>query len=240
MAYYGISARNDGQRAAISALMNDKPLLFLTGPAGTGKTLITQAVGLHRLTDAQDFRKMMYTRMQTQVGVDLGFLPGDLHEGKTYPFMRPFLDNLDAMAPAAKQTYHYLTSGGEDKRRLFFDPIQTMRGGSFLHTFVITDESQNLDPHVIGTIATRPSTGTKIVFLGNFAQIDDERLRKPETNGLYRLLSGLYEVGAHEYFDHVNLTEVQRHPVVDVVERILRNHDMPVEFAELEARGNVG
>jgi predicted ribonuclease YlaK len=237
LAYYGISARNDGQRAAIRALTNDKPLLFLTGPAGTGKTLLAEAVGLSRLTE-HDYRKMMYTRMQTQVGESLGFLPGDVAE-KTYPFMRPFLDNLDAMEPAAKRTYTFMTSGGEDKRRLFFDAIQTMRGGSFLSMFVMTDEAQNLDTHTIGTVATRPSDGTKIVFLGNFAQIDDDRLRRTETNGLYRLLAGLYDIGAYEYFDHVNLTEVMRHPVVDVVERILRNHDMAPEFAELEARGNV-
>ncbi|TCM89631.1 PhoH-like protein [Paenibacillus sp. BK033] len=238
MAYYGVTAKNEGQRVAVRALLNDKPLLFLTGPAGTGKTLITEAVGLHRLTEAQDFRKMMYTRMQTQIGVDLGALPGSVDE-KTYPFMRPFLDNLDAMAPEAKRAYHYLTTGGEDKRKLFFDAIQTMRGGSFLHMFVMTDEAQNLDTHTISTVATRPADGTKIVFLGNFAQIDDHRLRTPETNGLYRLLAGLYEAGAFEYFDHVNLTEVMRHPVVDVVERILRNHDMPAEFATLEARGNI-
>lgn len=238
MPYYGVTAKNEGQRAAVRALLNDKPLLFLTGPAGTGKTLITEAVGLHRLTEAQDFRKMMYTRMQTQIGVDLGALPGSVDE-KTYPFMRPFLDNLDAMAPEAKRAYHYLTAGGDDKRKLFFDAIQTMRGGSFLHMFVMTDEAQNLDAHTISTVATRPADGTKIVFLGNFAQIDDDRLRTPETNGLYRLLAGLYDASAHEHFDHVNLTEVMRHPVVDVVERILRNHDMPVEFAELEALGNV-
>lgn len=238
MAYWGVSPRNAAQWHAIKALENDKPLLFLTGPAGTGKTLIAQAVGLHRLSERRDYRKMMYTRMQTQIGIDLGALPGDVGE-KTYPFMRPFLDNLDAMAPEAKRAYHYLTAGGEDKKQLFFDAIQTMRGGSFLYMFVMSDESQNLDTHTIATLATRPSDGTKIVFLGNFAQIDDERLRTPTTNGLYRLLSGLYEVGAHEYFDHVNLTEVQRHPVVDVVERILRNHAMPTEFEALEKRGNI-
>jgi predicted ribonuclease YlaK len=239
MAHYGVSAKNEGQRSAIRALSNDKPLLFLTGPAGTGKTLVTQAVGLHRLTEAQDFRKLMYTRMQTQIGVDLGALPGTVGE-KTYPFMRPFLDNLDAMDASAKRAYHYFTTGGEDKQRIFFDAIQTMRGGSFMQMFVMTDEAQNLDTHTIATVATRPVTGTKIVFLGNFAQIDDERLRKPETNGLYRLLAGLYDKGAHEYFDHVNLTEVMRHPVVDVVEQILRNHDMSPDFAALEALGNVG
>lgn len=239
MAFYGVSARNNGQMAAIQALLNDKPFTFLTGPAGVGKTLIAQAVGLHRMVEARDYRKLMYTRMQTQVGVNLGALPGDAAE-KTYPFMRPFLDNFDAMDVGAKRAYEYCRSGDADKQRIVFDAIQTMRGGSFMHMYVMADESQNLDTHVICTLGTRPAAGTKIVFLGNFAQVDDPKLRRPESNGLYQLLSGLYDrPEAAQYFDHVNLTQVERSPIVSIVEDILRNHDMPAEFAALEARGNV-
>jgi predicted ribonuclease YlaK len=238
MTCWGVTARNEAQKVAIRALLNDKPYAFLTGPAGSGKSLVAQAVGLERTVERKDFDKLVYTRLQAQLGMEIGHLPGDINE-KTYPFVRPFLDNLEAMSPESKQIVQYLMAGG-DKARVFFDPIQTMRGGSFHRAYIIVDEAQNLDVATIHAVATRLATSSKMVFCGNFAQIDTPKLRKPETNGLYRLLSGLYERNAHDYFDHVNLTEVERHPAIAIVEDILRNHEMAQEFAELEARGNVG
>lgn len=238
MAFFGITAKNDDQKRAMQALINDKPFTFLTGPAGSGKTLVAQAVGLERSIESRLYRKMIYTRLQTQVGMDVGALPGDLNE-KTYPFIAPFMDNLEVMSDKSGEIKRYLTEGDEDKRKVFFDSIQTIRGRSLNYTYVMFDEIQNVDIHTIAALATRPGLNAKFVFLGNFSQIDTPKLRSTKTNGLYRLLNGLYEKDAYEYFDHVNLTETQRHPVVEVVEDILRNHEMPAEFAELEARGNI-
>lgn len=237
MAFFGISAKNDDQKRAMQALINGKPFTFLTGPAGSGKTLVAQAVGLERTTESRTYRKMIYTRLQTQVGMDVGALPGDLNE-KTYPFIAPFMDNLEVMSDKSGEIKRYLTEGDEDKRKVFFDSIQTIRGRSLNYTYVMFDEIQNVDIHTIAALATRPGLNAKFVFLGNFSQIDNPKLRSTKTNGLYRLLHGLYEKDAHKYFDHINLTETQRHPVVEVVEDILRNNEMPPEFAELEARGN--
>lgn len=236
MAFFGVSARNSGQKRAMQALVNDKPYLFITGPAGGGKTLIAQAVGLEHVVEEKRYRKLIYTRLQAQLGKELGFLPGDINE-KTYPFIRPFLDNLDAMSDNAKQIVSYLMAGG-DKSKIFFDPIQTMRGGTFHHTFFLGDEIQNLDVGTMHGVATRLGEGTKMVFCGNFAQVDTPSLRNPKSNGMYQLLNGLYAEGAHHIFDHVNLTEVERHPAIGIVEDILRNNEMAPEFAALEARGN--
>lgn len=238
MAFFGISSRNEAQAQAMRAAINDKPFLFITGPAGGGKTLVPLAVGLERTLETQHFRRLIYTRMQTQVGENLGALPGDLDE-KTFPFIAPFMDNLEAMSDESGEIKRYLLEGDEDKRKIFFDPIQTIRGRSLNHTYLLSDESQNLDVPTIAALATRPVIGSKFVFVGNFSQIDLPKLRRPETNGLYQLLNGLYEQGAYEYFDHINFTEQQRHPVVEVVERILRTHDVPEEFLALEARGNI-
>lgn len=237
MSFFGITAKNDEQKRAMQALINSKPFTFLTGPAGSGKTLVAQAVGLERTIERQNYRKMIYTRLQTQVGMDVGALPGDLNE-KTYPFVAPFMDNLEVMSNKSNEIKRYLTEGDEDKRKVFFDSIQTVRGRSLNFTYFMADEAQNIDIHTIAALATRPGLNAKFVFLGNFSQIDAPKLRSTKTNGLYRLLSGLYEKEAHQYFDHINLTETQRHPVVEVVEEILRNNEMPPEFAELEARGN--
>lgn len=238
MAYWGISARNNAQVRAMQALANDKPFTFLTGPAGSGKTLIAQAVGLDSVIERKNHRKLVYTRLQTQVGMDVGALPGDINE-KTFPFIAPFMDNLEVLTEKPSEVKRYFTEGDEDKRKIFFDSIQTIRGRSLNHTFFLGDEFQNLDIHTMTAIATRPGINAKFVFMGNFSQIDNAKLRDPRTNGLYRLLHGLYEKGAYEYFDHVNLTETQRHPVVEIVEEILRNNEMDPEFAELEARGSV-
>jgi predicted ribonuclease YlaK len=113
-----------------------------------------------------------------------------------------------------------------------------MRGGSFHQSFIMVDEAQNLEVATIAAIATRLAEGSKMVFLGNFSQIDNYKLRVPEKNGLFRLLDGLYEGGYNDVFEHVNLTTVERHKAVYVVEKILRDHEMNETFAELEARGN--
>ena len=237
MSFFGITSKNDEQKRAMQALINSKPFTFLTGPAGSGKTLVAQAVGLEKTIEERRFRKLIYTRLQTQVGMDIGALPGDLNE-KTYPFVAPFMDNLEVLSAKSNEIKRYLTEVDEDKRKVFFDSIQTIRGRSLNYSYVMLDEIQNVDIHTIAALATRPGMNAKFVFLGNFSQIDNPKLRNTKTNGLYRLLNGMYEKGAHQYFDHINLTETQRHPVVEVVEDILRNHEMPEEFAELEARGN--
>ena len=238
MGFFGIASKNDEQKAAMQALISDKPFTFITGPAGGGKTLIPQAVGLEKTLEEQKYRRFLYTRMQTQVGENLGALPGDIDE-KTFPFVAPFMDNLEEMSDDYGRIKRYILEGDEDKRKIFFDPIQTIRGRSLPHTFLLGDEIQNIDVHTMAAIASRPSRNAKFVFVGNFSQIDTKRLRNPENNGLYQLLNGLYERDAHQYFDHINFTENQRDPVVNVVEDILRNHDMPPEFAALEARGNI-
>lgn len=217
----------------MQALSNSKPFTFITGPAGGGKTLIAQAVGLEHTLEDRRYRKLVYTRLQAQMGKDVGAIPGDLNE-KTYPFMRPFVDNLDVMSQRPKEILEY-----ELNDRIFFDPVQTMRGGTQHYAFVLADECQNFDAPTMHGLATRIGEGSKFVFCGNFSQVDVKQLRDPKHNGFYQLLKGLYDEGAHDYFDHINFTETQRHPVVEVVEGILRNHEMAPEFEELESRGNV-
>lgn len=238
MAFFGIKANNNAQKVLMQALTNDKPFTFITGPAGCGKTLVAQAVGLEGTIEDRKFRKMIYTRMQTQVGENLGALPGSIDE-KTYPFIAPFMDNLEVMSDMPTSIKRYIFDGDEDKRKVFFDPIQTIRGRSLNHTFFLGDEFQNLDINTFAAVATRPGMNAKFVFTGNFSQIDNPKLRTPETNGLYQLLNGFYENNAHHYFDHINLTETQRHPVVTLVEKILRSHNVDERFLALESRGNI-
>lgn len=238
MTVFGINGRNEEQKAAIRALMNDKAFTFLTGPAGAGKNLLAQAVGLESVLDKGKFRKLIYTRLQVQVGLNVGALPGSMDE-KTKPFAQPFFDNLEVLTSKPGELNRYFSEADEDKRKIFFDAIQTIRGRSLNHTYLLCDEVQNLDPQTLHAIATRPGQNIKFVFLGNFAQIDVPSLRTPEKNGFYKLLNGLYEREAFEHFSHVNLAETQRNAVVGIVEDIMRNNSMAPEFEALEKRGDV-
>jgi predicted ribonuclease YlaK len=234
MAYFGLSARGEEQKAAVRALANNKPFTIITGPPGTGKTLLAQAVGLHKTLEEPDYRKMNYSRLQTQIGADIGAIPGDF-EGKSHPFVAPFMDNLEVLTSRPKDVKEYFDT------KIFFDPPQTVRGRSRHHTFDMHDEAQNNDNGLVHAIGTRPALGSKVVLLGNFAQIDNRKASTPETNGLYTLLAGLYRLDPEQrFFDHINLRVTHRSPVVELVEEIFREKkEYDPRFAELEARGNV-
>lgn len=236
MEYQGVSANNEEQVEALRILNNMKPYTFITGPAGSGKTLLAGAVGLEKVINhpKDDYKKVIYTRLQVQTGLNLGYLPGDF-EGKTDPFIEPFKDNFGEMDFSLP--LDHLMSG--KNKKLDFMPIQTMRGRTIPNAFIIIDEAQNLDENTITTIATRLGKGSKMVFLSNFAQIDDETqiLTNPKNNGLYQLLSALYANRGYDYFDHVHLTQVERSNAAAFIEKIMRNDRVPQAFAALEERG---
>lgn len=232
--YQGVSAQNPGQTRAIKMLTNFKDYAFLTGPAGTGKTLLAGAVGLENVIkhSKDGFKKVIYTRLQVQTGLDVGFIPGDLMEGKTGPFLEPFKDNLNEM-DYDLPIDHLL------KKYLDFVPIQTMRGRTFPNSYIIIDEAQNLDVDTITTIATRLGKGSKMIFTGNFAQIDDKTgvLHSPASNGLYQLLYRFYKFNGQKHFDHVHLTDIERSGGAAFVERMMRNDRIHPDLLELENRG---
>lgn len=227
-----ISPINSGQNALVKFLRNDKPILFATGRAGTGKTLLSISEGLQAIFEDKRYGKrgqLIYTRLQEDVGKSLGFLPGDIDE-KTMPYLKPFYSSLDKMNANGFKEFI--------GRKIFFEKIQTMRGDTFHNSFMIVDEAQNLDNFTMNAIATRPADGSKLVLLGNFAQIDNPKLRSPANNGFFNLLSGLYDGGHHEYFDHVHLDIVERSKISSIVEGILMpDHDVGYDMVELERRG---
>lgn len=233
----GVSAINQGQTEAFKILNNSKPYTFLTGPAGTGKTLITGAAGLDKVINhpTDGFKRVIYTRLQVQTGVNLGYIPGDF-DGKTDPFIEPFKDNFQEME--FDLPMDHLLSG--KNKKLEFQPIQTMRGRTFPNSYIIIDEAQNLDEETIVTIATRLGKESKMIFLSNFAQIDDETgyLHKPQYNGLYQLLSTFYKSkGGFNYFDHVHLNEIERSDAAAFVEKMMRTDRVDKQFTALEERG---
>jgi PhoH-like ATPase len=183
-AVWGITARNREQNFALNLLMDPEvDFVSLLGTAGTGKTLLALAAGLMQTMEVKRYREIIMTRVTIPVGEDIGFLPGT-EEEKMTPWMGALLDNLEVLT----QT----DVGGEWGRQATADLLQKrikirslnfMRGRTFLNRYIILDEAQNLTAKQMKTLITRAGPGTKILALGNIAQIDTPYLSET-TSGL--------------------------------------------------------
>lgn len=217
---WGIQARNAEQNMALNLLMDpDIDFVTILGQAGTGKTLMTLAAGLTQTMDDRRFSEIIVTRATVSVGEDIGFLPGT-EEEKMAPWMGALEDNLEVLQRTDD------TMGGDWGRHVTMDLIKTririksmsfMRGRTFLKKFVIIDEAQNLSPKQMKTLITRAGPGTKIVCLGNIAQIDTPYL----TEGS----SGLtYVVERFQGWNHaatITLTRGERSRLADYATEVL-------------------
>ena len=170
---WGIIARNREQHAALDALL-DPTIDFVTlvGTAGTGKTLLALAAGLVQTLEQPTYREILMTRATVPVGDDIGFLPGT-EEEKMTPWMGALTDNLEILIPPQEGgRWGRAVTNDFLMARIKIRSLNFMRGRTFLSRYVIVDEAQNLTPKQMKTLITRAGPGTKIVCLGNVAQID--------------------------------------------------------------------
>ncbi|MEM9505287.1 MAG: PhoH family protein, partial [Cyanobacteria bacterium P01_E01_bin.43] len=166
---------------ALELLLDDAiPLVTLEGKAGTGKTLLAIAAGLHQVVDEQRYTRLLISRPIVPMGRDLGYLPGDVGE-KLTPWMQPLYDNFDLIFRTTDPTNkpaHWRRGHEEllERGLLQIEPLTYIRGRSIPKQFLIIDEAQNLTPHEVKTILTRAGDGTKIVLTGDIDQIDSPYL----------------------------------------------------------------
>lgn len=169
---WGIHPRNVEQSFALDCLLNDEILFVsLVGKAGTGKTLLAIAAGLHKTLDEGRFHRLLVSRPIFPMGRDIGYLPGDV-EQKLNPWMQPIFDNIEFLMGADKKAAgraRELINQG----MVNIEPLTYIRGRSIPHQYLIVDEAQNLTPHEIKTIVTRAGQGTKVVLTGDHYQIDN-------------------------------------------------------------------
>ncbi len=200
--YFGLTARNAGQRFAIAALQapaEEIPLVIIKGPAGCGKTLLAEAVGLDKTYIGREFRRgkerseeeyrnLYITRSNTLPEKEnLGFLKGDLEE-KMGPLLAPFYDNMETLMRIGGETdpqqiqyqVDYLVDDGGPVKIV---SLAYIRGRSLDKSLIIVDEAQNITPKQAKTLATRVGEGSKLILLGDPQQIDSPRLTA-RSNGL--------------------------------------------------------
>jgi PhoH-like ATPase len=170
---WGITARNREQNFALNLLMNpDIDFITVLGPAGTGKTLMTLAAGLAQTLENNRYSEIIMTRVTIPLGEDIGFLPGT-EEEKMEPWMGALMDNLEVLT-RSQEGGQWGRAATNDllRNRIKIRSLNFMRGRTFLNRFLIIDEAQNLTPKQMKAMVTRAGPGTKMVCLGNIAQID--------------------------------------------------------------------
>jgi PhoH-like ATPase len=219
---WGVTARNREQNFALNLLMDpDCDFVSLLGQAGTGKTLLTLAAGLTQVLETKRYNEIIMTRVTVPVGEDIGFLPGT-EEEKMLPWMGALEDNLDVLNMNENES-----SGHNDwgraatmdliRSRIKVKSLNFMRGRTFLNKYLIIDEAQNLTPKQMKTLITRAGPGTKVVCLGNIAQIDTPYL----TEGSSGLTFVVDRFKGWPHAGHITLQRGERSRLADYAGDVL-------------------
>jgi PhoH-like ATPase len=218
-AVWGVTARNREQNFALNLLMDPEcDFITLTGTAGTGKTLLTLAAGLSQVMDDRRYTEIIVTRVTVPVGEDIGFLPGT-EEEKMGPWMGALDDNLEVLSKSDGGGGEWGRAATNDlvRSKIKIKSLNFMRGRTFLNKFVIIDEAQNLTPKQMKTLITRAGPGTKIVCLGNLAQIDTPYL----TEGSSGLTYAVDRFKGWPHSGHVTLARGERSRLADFASEVL-------------------
>ncbi len=210
---WGITARNREQNFALNVLMNPEiDFVTLLGQAGTGKTLLTLAAGLTQTLEHKVYSEIIMTRVTVPVGEDIGFLPGT-EEEKMNPWMGALEDNLDVLNKTDDEAGEWGRAATRDliRSRIKVKSLNFMRGRTFINKYLIIDEAQNLTPKQMKTLITRAGPGTKVVCLGNIAQIDTPYL----TEGSSGITYVVDRMKGWSHSGHVTLARGERSRLAD-------------------------
>ena len=218
-AAWGITTRNREQNFALNMLMDpDVDFVTLTGTAGTGKTLLALAAGLVQVLDERRYTEIIMTRATVSVGEDIGFLPGT-EEEKMGPWMGALDDNLEVLGKSDTSAGEWGRAATNEliRSKIKIKSLNFMRGRTFLNKFVIIDEAQNLTPKQMKTLITRAGPGTKIICMGNLAQIDTPYL----TEGSSGLTYAVDKFKGWPHGGHITLARGERSRLADFASEVL-------------------
>ncbi|MGI4848698.1 MAG: PhoH family protein [Janthinobacterium lividum] len=216
---WGVTARNREQNFALNMLMDPEcDFVTLLGQAGTGKTLLALAAGLTQVLESKLYNEIIVTRVTVPVGEDIGFLPGT-EEEKMGPWMGAFDDNLEVLNKSDTDAGEWGRAATQDliRSRIKIKSLNFMRGRTFVNKYLIIDEAQNLTPKQMKTLVTRAGPGTKIICLGNIAQIDTPYLTEG-SSGLTYVVDRFKGWG---HSGHVTLARGERSRLADHASEVL-------------------
>ena len=218
-AVWGITTRNREQNFAMNLLLDPEiDFVTLTGTAGTGKTLMALASGLTQVLDDRRYTEIIVTRATVSVGEDIGFLPGT-EEEKMGPWMGALDDNLEVLGKTDTSSGEWGRAATNEliRNRIKIKSMNFMRGRTFLNKYVIIDEAQNLTPKQMKTLITRAGPGTKIICMGNLAQIDTPYL----TEGSSGLTFAVDKFKGWAHGGHITLARGERSRLADFASEVL-------------------
>jgi PhoH-like ATPase len=215
---WGINALNREQNFALNLLMNPEiDFVTMVGMAGTGKTLLTLAAGLEQTLEQGLYSEIIMTRVTVPVGEDIGFLPGT-EEEKMTPWMGALMDNLEVLTQSENNgEWGRAATNDLVQKRIKVRSLNFMRGRTFLNRYIIIDEAQNLTAKQMKTLITRAGPGTKIICMGNVAQIDTPYLTET-SSGLTYVVDRFKE---WEHSGHITLRRGERSRLADFASEIL-------------------
>jgi PhoH-like ATPase len=210
---------NREQNFTLNILMDPEiDFVTLTGTAGTGKTLLALASGLTQVLDDRRYTEIIMTRATVSVGEDIGFLPGT-EEEKMGPWMGALDDNLEVLGKTDTSSGEWGRAATNEliRSKIKIKSLNFMRGRTFLNKFVIIDEAQNLTPKQMKTLITRAGPGTKIICMGNLAQIDTPYL----TEGSSGLTFAVDRFKGWPHGGHITLARGERSRLADFASDVL-------------------
>ena len=237
-----LQAANLGQRFFLDALYDpDISLITVYGKAGTGKTLLSVGAALEQVQTG-DYEKMLITRVIMPTGRDIGFLPGRMEE-KMQPWLQPAYDALEQLLARPRKPEKFdkkkqsarkaefptaANGGGQGKMvrpyeslmqsgTLEIEAIAHIRGRSIPNAVFIVDEAQQLTPHEAKTLVTRMGKGSKIILIGDLAQIDNPYV-DAHTNGLVFTRNRLQ---GQPFMAHINLFKGERSEMAEVAANLM-------------------
>ncbi len=212
-AVWGITARNREQNFALNLLLNPEiDLVIMSGIAGTGKTLMALAAGLQQVLEGKIYSEIIVTRATVPMGDDIGFLPGS-EEEKMGPWMGALDDNLEVLNENSQNGGEWALAATNVliKSKVKIKSLNFMRGRTFLNKYIIIDEAQNLTPKQMKSLITRAGPRTKMICLGNLAQIDSPYLTESSSGLTY----AVDRCKGWQHYGHIMLMRGERSRLAD-------------------------